>query len=145
MTIDINQNSKELIGGIRKIIQVGKNTPERVRFHVPIQSGGFYQVTWGELLDKSTKIALYLDNLGITKDKKVSVYANTSIEWAFCIAALESCRSVFVPVYFSNTPEQTSYVINHSDAEIVFTEQKLFVNILKEWPKYSNVNKIKSK
>ena len=90
----------------------------------------------GGLLDKSTKVALFLDDLGVGAGDKVSVYATTRHEWAYCTGAIEVCRAIFVPVYFSNTPDQTRYVINHSDSVVLFTEMALLPNILLKWHEY---------
>ncbi|MBT8420750.1 MAG: AMP-dependent synthetase/ligase [Gammaproteobacteria bacterium] len=132
----------KLLTGIQKILNKGTEQPDAVRFHIPDGKGGWNPVTWGEILARSREIALYLEGQGIGKDKKVSVFANTRVEWAFVVAAIEAIRGVFVPIYFSNTPDQTHYVADHSDAEILFTDLALLPKLLVRWPDYTKVRQV---
>jgi long-chain acyl-CoA synthetase len=133
----------QLKSGIEKIVDKGTLEPEAVRFHVPTGiKGQWEKVTWGEVLRCSRQIALYLDSMGIGEGDKVSVFANTRLEWAFCTPAIEACRAVFVPVYFSNTPDQTSYVVNHSDAQVLFTELALLPKVVTHWERYEQVREV---
>jgi long-chain acyl-CoA synthetase len=130
------------LAGIRKILKKGTEQPEAVRFHVPGTEKTWDQVTWGEMLARAREIALYLDRHGVWKDTKVSVFANTRLEWAFVAPAIEAVRGVFVPVYFSNTPDQTHYVVDHGDAQILFTELALFPKVLARWADYTKVRQV---
>ena len=132
----------EPLAGIRKILKKGTEQPEAVRFHIPGKEKTWDQVTWGVMLARACEIALYLDRHGVAKDTKVSVFANTRLEWAFVAPAIEAVRGVFVPVYFSNTPDQTHYVVDHGDAEILFTELALFPKVLARWPDYTKVREV---
>ncbi len=132
----------ELKTGISKILERGRSEPEAVRYHVPAESGGWSRVTWGELLERSRSIALYLSQEGIGVNAKVSVFATTRVEWAYCTAAIEACRAVFVPAYFSNTPDQTLHVVDHSDAEVLFTEMNLLPRVLERWRSYDKVRRV---
>nr|VFK78414.1 MAG: long-chain acyl-CoA synthetase [Candidatus Kentron sp. SD] len=128
--------------GIRKILKKGTEQPSSVRFHYPDSAGDWKRITWSELLARTREVALYLEQNGITRDGKVAIFANTRPEWAFVVSAIEAVRGVFVPIYFSNTPAQTHYVIDHSDAEILFTELALFPKILEKWADYTKVREI---
>jgi len=132
----------ELKTGIAKILEKGTAEPEAVRFHVPADGGGWSQVTWGELLDRSRALSLFLCGEEVGLDTKVAVFATTRVEWAYCCAAIEACRAVFVPVYFSNTAEQTQYVVDHSDAEVLFTEMALLPRVLERWEDYARVRRV---
>jgi len=129
----------ELKTGIVKLLERGSAEPDAVRFHVPREGGGWDQVTWGEQLERSRALALYLAEQGVEAGSKVSVFATTRLEWAYCCPAIEACRAVFVPVYFSNTAEQTHYVVDHSDAEVLFTEMSLLPRLLERWEDYTKV------
>jgi len=128
--------------GIKKIIKKGSEEPEAVRFHVPGADAGWAQVRWGELLARAREIALYLSHHGVGTDTKVSVFATTRLEWAFVAPAIEAVRGVFVPVYFSNTADQTHYVVDHGDAQILFTELALFPKVLARWRDYTKVREV---
>jgi len=137
-----DKSAMKYLTGIHKILKKGAEQPDSIRFHLPDTAEGRKQITWGELLTRTREIALYLEQHGIGKDKKVAVFANTRPEWAFVVSAIEAVRGVFVPIYFSNTPTQTHYVIDHSDAEILFTELALFPKVLEKWSDYTKVRQV---
>ena len=128
--------------GVGKILSKGSREPDAVRFHVPRAGGGWDQITWGELLQRTSQIALYLAHWGVGLQSKVSILATTRVEWGYCCPAIEACRAVFVPVYFSNTAEQVSYVVNHADAEVLFTELALLPKLVEKHNDYDNLKKI---
>jgi len=134
----------KFLTGIQKILTKGTEQPNAVRFHIPNPKGEWNQVTWGETLVRTREIALYLENQydDAIKGMKIAVFANTRLEWAFVVSAIEAVRGVFVPIYFSNTPDQTHYVADHSDAELLFTELALLPKILKRWTDYTKVRKM---
>ena len=133
---------KTLLTGIAKVLDRGTADPDAVRFHVPDPLRRWRQVTCGQVLDHARKVALYLDSEGVRKGCKVSVYANTSVEWGYVVPAIEACRAVFVPVYFSNTAEQVAYVVDHCDAEVIFTEKALLPRMLEHWHVYTDLRQI---
>ena len=142
MTVRARQDNDPLtrtvLSGVAKILERGSAEPDAVRFHVPAAEGaGWDQVTWGTLLDRTAEVAHWLDARGIGTDDKVAVFATTRIEWAWVVPAIEACRAVFVPVYFSNTAEQTHYVVDHADARVLFTERSLLPKLLDRWDEYA--------
>jgi len=132
----------DIEAGIAKIQRRGTAEPDAVRFHVPGPDGDWDPVTWGEVLARSAWIARWLQREGVGHDDKVAVYATTRVEWAYCCPAIEACRAVFVPVYFSNTPDQTQYVVDHSDASVLFTELALLPALLARWTGYPRVRRV---
>ena len=140
--MDSTRTPRPLQTGVVKLLARGRAEPDAVRFHVPAADGGWSQVTWGDVLDGATRVALWLDAHGIGRDDKVSVFATTRVEWAWFTAAIEACRAVFVPVYFSNTAEQVRYVVDHSDARVLVTERALLPRVLERWDSYCHVERV---
>ncbi len=139
---DTTDTSTQVQGGIAKILARGTTEPDAVRYHVPRDGGGWDQVTWGQVLDRAAEVALWLDGRGIGVDDKVAVFATTRIEWTWVTPAVEACRAVFVPVYFSNTAEQVQYVVDHADARVLFTERSLLPKVLDRWGDYPKVEAV---
>ncbi|MCP4043045.1 MAG: long-chain fatty acid--CoA ligase [Gammaproteobacteria bacterium] len=131
-----------MVTGVRILQQRGVERSGETRFVVPSSTGGWKEITWGDFLEYTTRIALYLADAGMGRDSKVSILAKTRVEWAYCGAAIQACRGVLVPVYHSNTPPQIGYILNNSDVEILMTEVDLLPRIFSIWGELTNVNKI---
>ncbi|MBF0541289.1 MAG: AMP-binding protein [Nitrospirae bacterium] len=118
------------------------NSPKKVRFMVSDNDGGFKAVTWGEFLENTIKIALYLDSIMPLTDKKFVVFAKTRVEWAYFGLAIEACRGVFVPVFHTSPESLLIYITNHSDADFIITENTLLAEIFMSIRHMPKVKKI---
>ena len=81
-------------------------------------------VTWGENQETCKKISKSLMALGIEKDDKVNILSWTRLEWIQVDMATVSIGAVTVGIYHSNLPGDCAYIINHSDAVILFVENQ---------------------
>ncbi|PIE20868.1 MAG: hypothetical protein CSA66_00385 [Proteobacteria bacterium] len=133
---------QDLVGGIRKYLDKGRRAPDAVRFHVPSAGGGWDQVTWGEVLERATELALWLDAVGVTAGTKVSVLATTCVEWAWIVPSLEAVRAVLVPVDPSSTADQVRYIVDQSDSELLFVEKALLPKVLERWAGYPKLRHV---
>jgi len=135
MIIDFQTNAQNLY-------KVAYKTPEKVRFMVSDNKGGFSKITWGEFLENTIKITLYLDSIKPMAGRKAVIFAKTRVEWAYFGLAIEACRGVFVPIFHTSPPSLLSYITNHCDAEIIITEKPLLPEIFKVIKDLPNVKKI---
>ncbi|MBI3556233.1 MAG: AMP-binding protein, partial [Deltaproteobacteria bacterium] len=100
-------------------------------------------VTWKQFYDNVKGISLGLTELGSKPGENVCLISNTRIEWAAADMAILGSRGVTVPVYASNTPEETAYIINHCEARFVFVEDaKQLEKVLSIRDKLPKVEKI---
>src|ERR1044072_9128616 len=67
-------------------------------------------------------LSLGLIDLGVEKDDKVSILANTRVEWTYADFAALSAGATVVPIYQTNSPEECQYVLENSDAKVVIVE-----------------------
>ena len=79
---------------------------------------------WIEVKELVKLIAKSLIKLGVNKSNTVCILSNTRVEWILIDLAIVSIGGVTVPIYQSNTPSQCEYIINDSEAKIVFVEDK---------------------
>ena len=83
---------------------------------------GWVKQSFEEVGDSVRRLSLGLMDLGIEKGDKVSILANTRLEWTlFDFAALTAGATV-VPIYQTNSPEECHYVLENSDAKAVIVE-----------------------
>ena len=86
------------------------------------KDGSMESVTWDEFLDQVHRAGKSLIALGVGKDDKACILSYTSYHWILTDMALMSIGSVTVGIYQSNLPKDCRYIINHSDAVLVFVE-----------------------
>ncbi|MBW2607522.1 MAG: long-chain fatty acid--CoA ligase [Deltaproteobacteria bacterium] len=105
----------------------GKNTAYRWF----VEAGQTDSVTWTEYYDQVKQVGKSLIALGIKKDDKVNILSYSSYRWVLSDMAMMCIGAVTVGIYQSLLPDDCKYIINHSDAVLVFAEddiqlQKLF-------------------
>ena len=70
------------------------------------------------------EIARGLIALGIERGDRVAILSNTRPEWTLADAGLMCAGAVAAPIYQTNSPEECRYVLEHSDARLVFCEDE---------------------
>lgn len=89
------------------------------------EEGRWIKRTWREVGEITRNAAKGLLSLGIKKGDKVCIMAQTRAEWVYSDFAILSIGGITVPIYHSNTPEQSEYIINDSEARAVIVEDLL--------------------
>jgi long-chain acyl-CoA synthetase len=82
----------------------------------------WHEVTYAELLPIVRDISKALIANGITLGDKVAILANTRPEWTYADFGALCAGATVAPVYQTNSPEEVEYVLNHSEAKLVFVE-----------------------
>jgi long-chain acyl-CoA synthetase len=115
----------------------------RVRFMVPIAGGDWRAVTWGAFAAQIRSIALFLAASGLGPRDRAAIFAPNRVEWISAALAIQAAGGVMVPVYAANTPEQAAYVVQHSDAKVVFVDTPaLLSRVFEAWDAYAAVDRI---
>ncbi len=100
---------------------------ERYRNRVAIwrkYRGMWESLTWGDYGEWVKDVANGLLLSGLKPGERVSILAQTRWEWVVCDMAIISIGCVTVPIYHSNTVEQTRYIVEHSKSSLVFVEDQ---------------------
>ena len=105
--------------------------------------GRIESVTWNEFYDQVKKASKSLIALGVGKNDKACIQSYTCYPWILTDMALMSIGSVTVGIYQSNLPKDCRYIINHSDAVLVFVQDDVqlakVLSIREEIPKVRKV------
>jgi long-chain acyl-CoA synthetase len=80
------------------------------------------EVTFAEVGDVVTDIALGLVDLGIEPGERVCILSTTRPEWTYCDFAITSAGAVVVPIYPTNSPEECEWVAGNSEAVAIVCE-----------------------
>jgi long-chain acyl-CoA synthetase len=99
-----------------------KNTDKIAYKHK--EGGEWKSVTWAEYQEGCKKISKSLMALGVGKDDKVNILSWTRLEWVQVDIATVSIGAVIVGIYPTNLADDCAYIINHSDAGVLFVENK---------------------
>ena len=94
--------------------------------------GQWNTISWLEYQRDIFKIAHFLLNTVTSSDGKIGLVSSTRYEWNVIDLASQCSAKIIVPLYPNSTPEEMVYILNHSDIEILFLENKSQV---KNWEK----------
>jgi long-chain acyl-CoA synthetase len=115
----------------------------RPRFMIPIGAEGWRAVSWGELADQIRRLALFLRMLGLGTGDRAAVFAPNRVEWLSAALGVQAAGGVLVPIYPASTSEQAAYVVEHSDARVLFVDTlPLLGRVLAQWHRYEHVERI---
>jgi long-chain acyl-CoA synthetase len=99
------------------------------RAKLPEQKAGTYKkgntwvdVSWVEILEQVRQLSAALVGMGVQPGDRVAIFANTGLQWVVCDLAIAAARGITVPVYGSNTPDETRYILQNSEAKLLFVD-----------------------
>ena len=93
-----------------------------------VKRGGRYvDISWNEWAEHVRCIAAGLLSRGFQPGDKIALLSENRPEWAFVDFGVLSMGGADVPVYPTNRPKQIAYLVNNSEAGIIFvsTEEQL--------------------
>jgi long-chain acyl-CoA synthetase len=80
------------------------------------------KITYPELGEISTEVAQGLISLGIEPGDRVAILGLTSAQWTLADCGSLCAGAVVTPIYHTNSPEECAYVLDHSEARLVFCD-----------------------
>ena len=92
-----------------------------LKFH---KQGKYVTLSYSEYYHRSLMVARGLKKLGVKPGDKVAILSENRAGWVIADMGILIAGAVTVPIYATSTPEQIEYVINHSEARIVFASNK---------------------
>jgi long-chain acyl-CoA synthetase len=102
---------------------VCEKNPDKVAYRYK-DGGEWKPVTWRENQETCKSISKALMALGIAKDDKVNILCSPRLEWIQVDMATVSIGAVIVGIYSSYLADDCAYIINHSDAVVLFVENQ---------------------
>jgi len=82
-------------------------------------------VTWGEFYDQVRQVGKSLMALGVEKGDKVNIISYSCYRWILADMGITSAGAATVGIYQSNLPKDCQYIIDHSDAVVVFVQDNV--------------------
>lgn len=85
------------------------------------KKGEWESIKWKELGDKTTAIAKALIDLNLQHGETCAIFSQNRAEWAISDLGILATRAVSVPIYATNSKDETEYIIDDSGVKIIFT------------------------
>ena len=100
------------------------------------------QLSYGELIDSTKRIACQLNELGLSKFGRVAVYLPKQFEAVISFYATSLAGGVFVPINPLLKAPQVEYILDDCDVEILVTSLSRFKQLKAILPNLSSLKKI---
>jgi long-chain acyl-CoA synthetase len=105
--------------------------------------GVYEDLTWKQINEMVLDLAAYLLTRGVNIQDKVALFSPNRYEWWVSDLAILSTGAVNVPIYPTNSAEESRYVIDNSDSKICIVGTKSHMNkILEVKPQLPNLTDI---
>ena len=88
------------------------------------KNGVWKKYSCSEYIQTSDSIAYALLNLGLNKGDKICIISNNRTEWSLCDMGINKIGAINTPLYANSTRTDYKYIINDSEAKLVFVENK---------------------
>ena len=98
------------------------------------QDGAWRDVTFAQLGEIATELALGLRALGIAPGDRVALLCSTRPEWTYCDLAITMAGGVVVPIYPTSSREECEWVIADSGAVAVIAETPAQIAMVRDLP-----------
>ncbi len=102
----------------RDAVAAGRSTPAYL-----VQDGDAWnEVSWAEAAERVEGYANGLLALGVKKGDAFAILGSSRIEWALFDFALGSIGAVAAPIYANSSPNETAFILDHSESIGVLCE-----------------------
>src|SRR5690606_11738564 len=96
-------------------------TPDARAFGYP-GPGGPTWLTWAEVAERATAIAAGLRGLGIGREDRVAIMANTRLEWALADLGIMCAGGATTTVYPTTGAEDATFIVRDSGSKVAIVE-----------------------
>ncbi len=106
--------------------------PEKTAYSWLTEGGQREYINWGDFYKQVRSVAKSLMVLGVKKGDKVNVISYSCFRWVLSDLGITTCGGVTVGIYQSNMAKDCQYIINHSEAVVIFAEDDVQLKKLLE-------------
>ncbi len=99
-----------------------ERVPDRAAYQWILDDGTTESISWKDFHDQVRRVGKSLIALGVDKGAKTNIVSYSCYRWALTDLAHASIGSCAVGIYHSLLPKDIGYIVNHSDAVLVFAE-----------------------
>ncbi len=114
-----------MANGAKTFVQMFDQRVEASRHSTALKyvaDDGWVSVTWQQWSDMSRRVAAGLIALGVGPGDKAAILSETRYEWVVSDLGIMTAGAVTVPIYPSEPAERCAWILNNSEARVVFVE-----------------------
>ena len=97
-----------------------KQLPQKDVFVQPLANGNVVHYTWSEVAQQVRSMASYLQSLNLSEKSTIAIYGKNSAHWLMADLAIWMSGHISAPLYPTLNAEGAAYVLNHSEAKLLF-------------------------
>ncbi len=86
--------------------------------------GIWHRVTWSEYAENVRKVAASLLSFGLRHQENVAVLGENRPEWLYTSLGIMAAGGATTGIYPTSSPEQILYLLDHSEARVIFVENE---------------------
>lgn len=101
------------------------------------ENGVWKSWTWKEFGKELSQTVNALKSIGVEKEDKVGLFSINSKDWVLMDLATQMLGGVAVPIYATNSQEQTAFIIKQTEMKAILAGELAQLNILREIKKDS--------
>ncbi len=105
-----------------------KTSPDSIYMHQPYAGGRVETFTWASTLKEVRSMAAYLQSLKLASGSKIALISSNCAHWLMADYAIWMAGHVSVPLYPTLGKDDVNYILEHSEAKVVFAGK------LEHWP-----------
>ncbi|GEA60410.1 AMP-dependent synthetase/ligase [Vibrio comitans] len=87
-------------------------------------NGAWCDISWSQFGQQMDAVSMALLAQGLSVQDKVGIYSNNMPKWTMADIGALQARVVTVPIYPTNTAEQSAYVIQNADVKVLFVGEQ---------------------
>lgn len=97
-----------------------EQTPDNVYLTQPYPDGRVEDITWKQAADQVSRMARYLTDLDLPERSNIGLLGKNSAYWILADLAIWAAGHVSVPLYPTLNGDTAAYILEHSDARLLF-------------------------
>ncbi|SFM20453.1 AMP-binding protein [Marinobacter zhejiangensis] len=95
-------------------------TPDKIYLTQPFPDGSTQEITWKQAADEVGRMSAYLRSLALPERSNIAILGKNSAHWILADLAIWAAGHVSVPMYPTLNGETAAYILEHSDAKLLF-------------------------
>ncbi|WP_043972911.1 AMP-binding protein [Acinetobacter sp. NBRC 110496] len=97
-----------------------KEKPHKNYLIQPLPNGKVEHYTWAQVAYQVRCMATYINKLGLEPKSKIAIFGKNSAHWIMADLAIWLAGHISVPLYSTFNSEGIKYVLEHSEAKLLF-------------------------